>query len=98
MERNLRDRFCCERPRILSSLRQGHLQTVFPWDPDVLDQIYQQCWQECTAVVTQLLASGTSTALNQHHVNTLLTQPLDEAGPPNSYSPLQPGPATLPQQ
>ena len=98
MERNLRDRFCCERPRILSSLRQGHLQTVFPWDPDVLDQIYQQCWQECTAVVTQLLASGTSTALSQHHANTPLTQPLDEAGPSNPYSPVQPWPTTLPQQ
>jgi hypothetical protein len=98
MERNLQDRFLRERPRILSSLRQGHLQHVFPWDQDVLDQIYQQCWQECTAVVTQLLASGTSTALNQHHANTLLTQPLDEAGPSNSYSQVQPGPATLPQQ
>ena len=82
MERNLQDRFRRERPRILSSLRQGYLQTFFPWDPDVLDQIYQQCWQECTAVVTQLLASGTSTTLSQH-------QPLNEAGPPNSYSPLQ---------
>jgi hypothetical protein len=97
MERNLRDRFRRERPRILSSLRQCHLQTVFPWDPDVLDQIYQRCWQECTAVVTQLLASGTSTTLSQHHANTLLTQPFDEAGPSSSYSPVQPGPTTLPQ-
>lgn len=98
MERNLQDLFRRERPRILSSLRQGHLQHVFLWDPEVLDQIYQQCWQECTAVVTQLLASGTSTALSQHHDSTLLTQPLDEAGPSNSYSPMQPGPTTLPQQ
>jgi hypothetical protein len=98
MQRNLQDRFRRERPRILSSLRQGHLQHVLPWDPDVLDQIYQQCWQECTAVVTQLLASGTNTALSQYHANTPLTQPLDEAGPPNSYRPVQPGSTTLPQQ
>jgi hypothetical protein len=98
MERNLQDRFRRERCRILSSLRQGHLQPVFPWDPNVLDQIYQQCWQECTAVVTQLLASGTSTALSQHHVNTLLAQPLDEAGPSNPYSSMQPGSTSVPQQ
>ena len=95
MQRNLQDRFYRERPRILSSLR---LQHVFPWDPDVLDQIYQHCWKECTAVVTQLLASGTSTALGQHHANTPLTQPLDEAGPSNPYSPVQPWPTTLSQQ
>jgi hypothetical protein len=92
MERNLQDRFRRERPRILSSLCQGYLQPVSLWDLDVLDQIYQQCCQECTAVVTQLLASGTSTALSQHHANTLLTQPFD------SYSLLQPGSTTLPQQ
>lgn len=89
MERNLQDRFRRERPRILSLLLQGQLQHVSPWDPDFLDQIYQHCWQECTAVVTQLLASGTSTALSQ---------PLGEAGPSNSYSLVQPGPTTLPQQ
>lgn len=98
MERNLQDRFRRERPRILSSLCQGHLQPVFPWDPDVLDQMYRQCCQECTAVVTQLLASGTSNALSQHHANALLTQPLDEAGPSNSYSSVPPGSTSVPQQ
>jgi hypothetical protein len=98
MERSLQDRFRRERPRILSSLCQGHLQPVFPWDPDVLDRLYQQCWQECIAVVTQLLASGTSNALSQHHANTLLTQPLDEAGLSISYSSVQPGSTSVPQQ
>jgi hypothetical protein len=92
MERNLQDRFRRERLRILSSLRQGHLQPVFPWDPDVLDQLYQQCWQECIAVVTQLLASGTSNA------NTLLTQPLDEADPSNPHSSVPPGLTSVPPQ
>jgi hypothetical protein len=87
MERSLQDRFRRERPRILSSLRQGHLQSVFPWDPDVLDQIYRQCWQECTAVATQLLASGSSTGL-----------PHDEAGPSYSYNLLQPVLTSVPQQ
>jgi hypothetical protein len=98
MMRNLQDRFRRERLRILSSLCQGHLQPVFPWDPDVLDQMYRQCWQECTAVVTQLLASGTSNALSQHQTNTHFTQPLDEAGLPIPYSSVQLGSTSVPQQ
>jgi hypothetical protein len=98
MERNLQERFHRERSRILSSLCQGYLQPVFPWDPNVLDRMYQQCWQECVAVVTQLLASGTGSALSQRHANALLTPPFDEVGPPNSYSSVQPGPTSMPQQ
>jgi hypothetical protein len=92
MERSLQDHFRRERFRILSSLR------LQPCELDVLDQLYQQCCQECIAVVTQLLASGTCNALSQHHATALLTQPLDEAGPSNSYSSVPPGSTSAPQQ
>jgi hypothetical protein len=97
VERYLQDRFHREKTRILSLLRQGYRgywEPTFFSDTGILDRMYQQCTQECTAVVTQLFSTGSCTATPElpdagaPGTPTILEfdQSYDDFGPHNSLS------------